>query len=252
MIVPPEAFQPSNRLTFDRPLSETDVTWWIERFYLPHGLLPLSMADRLCGGARGERQYVYRHISALSESFELAVEGSDEEGRLWFHASLMDIANDRFLWDAINVQPRARRQGISKAVARGLFETCVLLGLAELRVEAEHIGGFLWAYAGFEPDPGSWPPLTDHLVRALGTVARHLAPARMSEVTNLVIAGRGRPETLLAIARLSDPVPSRYDPGLTADDVPLGLAMLAGAHWSGTVDLHAGPSRRRFEEWLSE
>jgi hypothetical protein len=246
----PEAFRSSNRLTFGRDPSLADAAWWHNRFFEPHGLQPLDMAELLCRHAPGEKRFHYRYLTHIDESFELEVTGTSDSGRIWFHSPVLELRRDWFLWDRIERDPGSLVRGVAKALASDLYGVVIRLGLSAIRMPAEDVGGYLWARAGFVPDAGSWPAVQQHMVGRLVRLARHVSAERFMQVNNLLAKGQQAPHLIHAIALLRDPVPLT-DAG-DRQEQELGKALLIGSNWVGTLELGNRLSRDRFEEWISQ
>jgi hypothetical protein len=245
----PDKFSSDNRVRFERLPTELDAAWWADRFFRPLGLYPVDIAEKLCARAPGDKTFTYRYIDHLSESFDLAISTSDEVGRIWFHAPVLELKRDWFLWDRVEVSGRRRGHAIAKQLARDLYDVARMLEVSSIRIAAEDVGGYLWARAGFVPDKGAWTALAQHMIVRLTQFQRHLSPERFSQVVELVKRGADAPWLIHAVALLADEVPSG-DPDVPGK-IDLGKALLVGSEWTGTINLGNALERERFEEWLN-
>jgi hypothetical protein len=208
------------------------------------------MAELLCRRAPGEKRFHYRYLSHIDESFELEITGVGETGRVWFHSPVLELRNDWFIWDRVERGPNESAHGIAKLLAADLHETVIRLGLSAIRIAAEDIGGYLWARAGFVPDAGSWPAVSQHVVGRLVRIARHIRPERFMQINDLLARGQASPQLIHAIAMLRDPVPAtNVEPGDPAEQ-ELGKALLVGSNWVGTLELTNTIAHDRFKEWI--
>lgn len=248
----PESFSASNRLTFGRDPSHADAAWWYTRFFEPHGLQPLDMAELLCRRAPGEKRFHYRYLSHIDESFELEVTGTSDAGRIWFHSPVLELRRNWSLWDRVERREGEDLHGIARALAADFYDVVLRLGLSAIRIAAEDVAGYLWARAGFVPDSGSWPAIQQYVVGRLVGLARHIPPERFMQINDLLAKGQQAPHLIHAIASLRDPVPLADSPepvgGVQRE---LGKALLIGSNWVGTMDLANRISRDRFEEWIN-
>ena len=246
----PGRFQDSNRLVFERPVTTEAAFWWHRRFAAPHGLWPLDMAERLTGSAPGEASYAYRYIDPVREEFDLVASGHAGSQRLWLHNTVLELPDAALLLDRIEVSASGQRRRVARTLCGATVGTAKLLDLSSVRVSARDVGGYVWARAGFLPQPGAWLEIAGHATRQLRRIER-LSATDLSTAQALLADLRRDPSALNALARLNTPVPNPErreptDPGT----VPLGAALLIGSNWDGELPLAPGSAMSTFEEWL--
>lgn len=246
----PDRFQGSNLLRFERPVTLEAAIWWHRRFAGPHGLWPLEMAEHLTGSAPGEATYTYRYVDPLREEFDLVATGHAGPQRLWLHNTVLELADAAFLLDRVEVSAPNQRRRVARTLCAATVGTARLLGLSSVRVSARDVGGYVWARAGFLPQPGAWMEIAGHATRQLRRIER-LSDADFLAAQALLADLRRDPAALNALARLDTPVPNperreTSDP----ETVPLGAALLIGASWDGELPLAPGPAMDTFVEWL--
>jgi GNAT superfamily N-acetyltransferase len=245
----PEAFRNANRIRFGTEPAEADARWWMDKIFRPTGCLPLDLAERLCARAPGEASFVYAFISHATESFDLAMEGTGETGRIWLHAAVLELRGSRLLWDGVRVDPGWRERGVSRTLAGNLVALCRQLAVRTIRIDAEEIGGYHWANAGFVPATGEWRNIRDYALRQVPRLG--LSPERVASIVQLLVELEQDPSTLWTIARLPDRVLDPTSDPMARTHTTLGRALLVGAEWTGELNLDAVLQIARFEEWLA-
>src|SRR5260370_30027394 len=61
-----QMFEGNNNLRFERPVDEASRRWWLDKFYDAFGLTPEDMADRISGGAPGDKPAVAQSIGGIA------------------------------------------------------------------------------------------------------------------------------------------------------------------------------------------
>jgi GNAT superfamily N-acetyltransferase len=248
----PKKFRNNSRITFAREMSEVDARWWQKTFVDTHGLYPEDVAEKLVGDAPGQRTISFDMIDPLDESFAVTIEGADMNRRVWFQASELRIRDGLIYQDRMDVEAEFRGRKTTQKLMRGVAEFADLMGCRRIVLDAQEIGGYLWATAGCLPI-GSWIGIRNDILPRLGRLQarREISPERVNQITRMLAAGEDDPRLLWAIARLPDEVTSSHrrsigDPAT----ISLGKELLIGVRWKGEIDMDSRFSRTVFRKWL--
>lgn len=253
----PERFCSSARVTFERPVGVRDAAWWARTFVETHGLFPEDFAERLSRGAPGEKSFAFEWIRAADESFALKMEGSEGNRTIWFHGSDLTVQGGIFkdavvYQDRLDVALEHRGRRYAQAIMRPIVEMAELLGVTRLSLDAQDIGGYLWAAAGAVPK-GSWTDIARAVSPRLQRLRRRgeITIERQDQVSDMLARGDRDPRLLWAIARLPDPVTSTHARNpMDPETISLGKELLIGVSWKGEFNLSDTVSRAALRDWL--
>jgi hypothetical protein len=248
----PEKFSNAGTISFARVLTEAQVKWWNETFVEKYGLYPEDLALKFAGGAPGKRKIEFGSIDPLSDSFYFAIEGNEGNRQVWFQANSIHIRDGFIYHDRMDVSAEHRGQRMAQSLMRGVHEFMLQMNIKRMQLDAQDIGGYLWASAGFRP-VGSWSSLSYDIHRRLSRLRtfNQVSDDDLRNIGRILAEGENDPRMFWALARMKKPVTSSHRRSLSDPDViALGKELLIGVNWKGELDLDDRFSRLVFERWL--
>lgn len=234
-------------ITFDPRPSAADEAWW--RAMMPKGSTPLGVAAILDRGLPGHRA-VTCEIRALDDALSFTLTGSEGNAVVWLHASRLDLRDMSFCHDGLNIEHTRRGGGLAQRLVGNVADFGATMGVTRMTLDAEGIGGYMWAKAGAVP-VGDWTGLRIEVEARLERLRRRrqIDKAITGDVRRLLARGSAQPTIIRSIAGLPVDVRSshRLNPG-DPDRIPLGKELLIGARWRGEIDLGDRLTRDIFED----
>ena len=247
-------FADSNRLRFEMRVDEIARQWWRTRFLDPFGLTPEDVGDALSRSWSGDKRMTVTQFDGETERFSIRVDGAFGDGDFWFHARTLDLSGPVINADRLFISEGRRGQRHGRRFMGDLIQFAQRIGIATLRLDAEHIGRYAWLRVGFVPDRGSWLRLRIEPTHRLAMALPDLGERRYLEV--LAMIRSAGPEGARDLAALTEAVDSNELFGADGrpEKVPLGRALFleTGSNWSGEADLTDGATLAVIEHYIDE